>query len=613
MSKSRRRRAALTLAAAAVTILCVPIPAGATVISELRVRGPNGANDEFVELYNNTDAPVTVATADGSAGWAVATSSGVRFTVPNGTILPARGHYLGVNSVGYSLAAAATGDATYTTDIPDNAGVALFKTATPANFTLANRLDAIGSSSEASTLFKDGTGYSALTPFSIDYSFTRDILHGFPATSGSNTADLLFVDTNGTSAGAGQRLGAPGPQNLASPRYAAPPLDVTLVDPDASATAAPNFARDFTSDPANNATYGRVTLRRRITNTGEATLTALQLRIADVTTFPAPSGIADLRPQTSTSTSLGGGLAVSGTTLAQPPSQLNGGGFNSVLRVIGVSAGTPLPPGASINVQVQFGIQQNGQFRFCAQAEATPGANGIVAQVGTTDGSATVATQKCAPGYGLSAAGTTFGDQAVGTTAASHAVRVTNGSGSPITVGHPTLEGAGAGDFVLDDAACAGVAIAPGAGCDVGVRFTPKATGTRTATLRIPSTLPDVTTVVTGTAVPGAPVATPPTATPTPIPPVVTVLKPVVKAAACTARKTAKGATRITCRLTVKTGARVQLKLRGKVVATATVKRGARSVTFAVRKGRQVRAGRYTLVTTRGKTHTTQAATLTRR
>ena len=28
---------------------------GALIISEYRLRGPNGANDEFVEIYNNSD------------------------------------------------------------------------------------------------------------------------------------------------------------------------------------------------------------------------------------------------------------------------------------------------------------------------------------------------------------------------------------------------------------------------------------------------------------------------------------------------------------------------------------------------------------------------------
>ena len=84
----------------------------------------------------------------GGAGYAIAASDGTaRCVVPNGTVIPNRGHYLCVNSVGYSLASypagngtTATGDATYTTDIPDNAGIAIFNTSVAANFTLANRL-----------------------------------------------------------------------------------------------------------------------------------------------------------------------------------------------------------------------------------------------------------------------------------------------------------------------------------------------------------------------------------------------------------------------------------------------------------------------------------------
>ena len=36
------------------------------VISELRFRGPNGANDEFVEIYNQTNSDVTVNATDGT-------------------------------------------------------------------------------------------------------------------------------------------------------------------------------------------------------------------------------------------------------------------------------------------------------------------------------------------------------------------------------------------------------------------------------------------------------------------------------------------------------------------------------------------------------------------
>src|SRR5204863_2708118 len=139
-----------------------------------------------------------------------ASSGGIRFTIPNGTVIPARGHYLGVNSVAYSLASypagsgtTATGDATYTTEIPDNAGIALFNTANPANFTLANRLDAVGSTAESNTLYKEGTGYPALTQFNLEYAFYRDLSSGRPKDTDNNAADFLFVDTQATQAGAG--------------------------------------------------------------------------------------------------------------------------------------------------------------------------------------------------------------------------------------------------------------------------------------------------------------------------------------------------------------------------------------------------------------------------
>jgi len=163
--------------------ITAPAGPGDLSISEFRVRGPSGANDEFVDIFNPNATALTVTTGDGSSGYSLVASDGTsRFTIPNGTVIPARGHYLGVNSVAYSLSGYpagngtnATGDATYTIDIPDNAGIALFNTSTPANFALGTRIDAVGSTSEANTLYKEGSGYAALTPFSIDYSFVRSV------------------------------------------------------------------------------------------------------------------------------------------------------------------------------------------------------------------------------------------------------------------------------------------------------------------------------------------------------------------------------------------------------------------------------------------------------
>ena len=393
--------------ATAFTVVTGPF-AGDVVISEFRLRGPSGANDEFIELYNNTETPIAVATTDGSSGWALAASDGViRFVIPNGTIIPAHGHFLGVNSTAYSLssypsgndgetATTATGDATYTTDIPDNAGIALFRTSTTANFSTSTRLDAAGSTSEANTLYKEGTGYPALTPFSIDYAFVRDTCgkggsittfgtcptNGLPKDTDNNAADFYFVDTNGTSAGAGQRLGAPGPENLSSPVQQNANVLVLNLDGTVGSSAAPNRVRDLTSDPANNSTFGTLDLRRRVVNTTGFPVTRLRYRIIDITTFPAPSGIADLRPRTSTNLTVNGindadtcagatpcSVTVLGTTLEQPPTQSNGGGFNSSLSSDTVTLATPLQLGESINVHFLLGIQQTGSFKFFINVE----------------------------------------------------------------------------------------------------------------------------------------------------------------------------------------------------------------------------------------------------
>ena len=374
---------------------------GQLIISEFRLRGPNGANDEFIEIYNNSGADHTVA--GGGTGYAVAASNGVaRCVIPNGTVIPNRGHYLCVNSVGYSLASypagngtTATGDATYTTDIPDNAGIAIFNTSIAANFNLANRLDAVGSTAEANTLYKEGTGYPALTPFSIDYAFYRDncgkggsiTTFGLctidtPKDTNNNAADFIFVDTNGTSAGAGQRLGAPGPENLSSPIQRNASFAVNFLDTCVAAASPPNRVRDFTSDPPNNSTFGTLDIRRTVTNNTGGNVTRLRWRVIDITTFPAPSGIADLRPRTSTAVVVtvdrppcGSGtsnVTVQGTTLEQPPSQPNGGGFNSSMSSGTVTLATPIANGASLDVRFLLGIQQTGSFKFYINVEALP-------------------------------------------------------------------------------------------------------------------------------------------------------------------------------------------------------------------------------------------------
>jgi hypothetical protein len=374
--------------------------AGELIISEFRLRGPGGANDEFIELYNTTGAAMTVTSLSGT-GLGVAASDGLtRCSVPNGTVIPTGGHYLCVNSVAYSLAAypagngtTATGDATYTLDIPDNVGIALFNNNTGgSSYSQANRLDAVGSTSEANNIYKEGAGYPALTPFNIDYAFYRDTCgkagaitvvgpcpRSTPNDSDNNSVDFIFVDTNGTSAGAGQRLGAPGPENLSAPLTRNAGVVATLLDPCVGAASAPNRVRDLTPGPT---TFGTLDLRRTFTNNTANNVTRLRYRIIDITTFPAPPQFADLRPFTSADVvvtvdrppcgSGASGVTVRGTTLEQPPGQPNGGGFNTSMSQGSVTLGTPLAPGASIDMRWLLGVQQPGIFKFYVNVDALP-------------------------------------------------------------------------------------------------------------------------------------------------------------------------------------------------------------------------------------------------
>ncbi|MFL6253543.1 MAG: hypothetical protein ACJ74T_00835 [Pyrinomonadaceae bacterium] len=387
--------------ATALTVVTGPF-AGDILISEFRLRGPAGTTDEYIEVYNNAETPHSVQSTDDSAGYAIVASDGViRCTIPNGTLIPARGHFLCVNSAGYSLdlypagdGTHATGDITFTTDIPDNAGLAIFRTSDTKNFTLINRLDAVGSTSETNALYKEGTGYPALSPLGLDYAFYRDLCGkggsttaggpcptgGAPKDTDNNALDFVFVDTNGNSAGAGARLGAPGPENASSPVQRNASFSVALLDPCVGSSSPPNRVRSFTSDPANNSTFGTLDIRRTVTNNTGENVTRLRWRIIDISTFPVPSGVADLRARTSTPInatvdrapcgSETSDVVVQGTTLEQPPTQNNGGAFNSSLSSGTITLETPLPDGESIDVRFLLGIQQTGTFKFFINVEA---------------------------------------------------------------------------------------------------------------------------------------------------------------------------------------------------------------------------------------------------
>ncbi|HEX8127832.1 MAG TPA: M36 family metallopeptidase [Pyrinomonadaceae bacterium] len=370
------------------------IGVGDLVISEFRFSGTNGANDEFIELYNTTNSPIIVSAFDGSAGFTLAAPDTggaltVIATVPSGATIPARGHYLVANNNpgGYSLSNyggtdKALPDATFTTDIPDGSGVALFRTSTPTNFTLANRLDAAGFSS-ADPLYREGTGFAPIGTSNAEYSLVRNLTSGFPRDTNDNAADFVLVHTTGAALnGVPSVLGAPGPENRFSPIQRNAVVKASLIDPGCagggSATSACARVRTAAGANPQNAAFGTLLIRRKFRNNTGEPVRQLRFRAVNITTLGSRvAGEADLRLLSSSDVeatdSNGNPIFIEGVTLEEnPPAQPNGGGLNSTVRLSRITLGSPLAPGAAVNLQFRLGVMIDGNFRFLVNVEALP-------------------------------------------------------------------------------------------------------------------------------------------------------------------------------------------------------------------------------------------------
>jgi uncharacterized protein YdeI (BOF family) len=166
----------IPLAAAPVAKRKKPESATTIVISEFRTRGPNGGNDEFIELYNLSTSPVDIS------GWKINGSNssgtvGTRATIPASTTLNAGCHYLLTNSstLGGPYSGSVLGNQMYSTGITDDGGIALLM----PNDTV---VDQVGMSSGSA--YKEGTFLSPLTT-NVDRSYERK--PGGPLGSGTDT------------------------------------------------------------------------------------------------------------------------------------------------------------------------------------------------------------------------------------------------------------------------------------------------------------------------------------------------------------------------------------------------------------------------------------------
>ena len=201
------------------------IPVGALVISEFRFSGPvagGGALNEFIEIHNRTDEDITIYTTDNSSGFSVARNGDVNvFDIPKGTVIKARGYYLGANS-----AAGLPHDASWSLGIPENSGLALFPTSNAAVYSFATPLDAVGFTAHEGTKYSEGgAGFGLIatagTP-TEEYSWVRRYPYGSGNAmqdTGFSKNDWILVATNltvGSGPATAAALGGPSPENLSA-------------------------------------------------------------------------------------------------------------------------------------------------------------------------------------------------------------------------------------------------------------------------------------------------------------------------------------------------------------------------------------------------------------
>jgi hypothetical protein len=355
---------------------------GAVLISEFRFQGET-ATDEFIELYNNTDAPINLG------GYSVVIN--LLSVALDSTTLPARGHYLLAFSPGYTLSSYAAPDQDYSTTLAGGA-------APDSSVRLLNAsgqvLDKVGFTTSLA-----GTCEGAcLTPTSAlgQYSFVRLMTTGLPQDTDNNAADFVLVSPD-TANVPGSRLGAPGPENSTSPVNRGANIKSSLFAsclPVFNGSTAPNRERNSNpytdtltpSSPTGTAgvggppnssyTLGMLRLRRRFTNGTGQDVTRLRFRVVDMTAGAGGAGTADLRLLTSPNetgvVNPCGTMTTQGLTVEQVPTQMFGGGLNTTVAAGTITTNFPLASGNSIDLNFLLGVAQTGSFRFFVIVEALP-------------------------------------------------------------------------------------------------------------------------------------------------------------------------------------------------------------------------------------------------
>ena len=345
---------------------------GEVVISQFRLSGPDGANDQYVELYN-TGAAVSLA------GFTLAAGSGASVTVPDSApVLPADQTYL-IAGDGYSLSAS-----------PDQSAANLGSDGLRVTAPDGTVVDAVGPAGAPAGFFS-GTplpAFDETSPGPADqYAWVRIEVAGVPHDSGSNAADFTLVSTTGgVVGGVKSALGSPSPRASVSPSQTNGAVQSVLLDPATPAPDAPNLFYTKGSP-------GLLTVERTITNTSTDDLTTAEIHITSlseangapepgVASQPAqPAALRIIDPAAATSTVTVGGnpVTVQNLSVDAPAGGSPGGGVGSTLSVPLPAGG--LVPGASVNIAFTFAVDNGGRYWFGYDVDVLTEAAGAGASV----------------------------------------------------------------------------------------------------------------------------------------------------------------------------------------------------------------------------------------
>ena len=364
-----------------------PLTVREVLISEFRLSGPGGSEDDYIELYCNRDSACNISGIS-LRGYDPVNGGDFSLTFPGQTVIPARQYFLVGDSRGYSLSSYGAPNVDVALSQPpepepafyfyDNEGLQLIGADDPV---VIDSVGFTGGGNEEQ--YVEGTGLQRASSRPADqYAYVRKrtmATIGRPQDTDNNAADFVLVSVTGTAhtgISAPPVLGAPGPQGLTSPlTYTNSQVTGLLVDQTKALDADPNNVR------VGSGNSGTLSIRRSFTNNTGITLDYLGFRVIDITTFNSPVLVEDqaqLRLITSSDTtaevpSRGGTISIFGTTLeydnALAPQQPNGGGLNSSVFTNFSEEGI-MQPNATVDVQFLMNVVKSGAYKFYVYVEA---------------------------------------------------------------------------------------------------------------------------------------------------------------------------------------------------------------------------------------------------